>query len=147
MTQTVVVNAKIPLILSVGWMDRNILILVKLDARELPSNARENVHVNQMVPVNLCFTVYIHFLLGCSCTDTFDPVCGVNGMDYPNPCEATCKGTSMECKGSCPCGKRVSVPPPTIIGCKYLFSHLNLKSITISLQDREGKCMHVSVHL
>ena len=46
---------------------------------------------------NLCFQ------LGCACPDTLDLVCGMDGKEYPNPCEAECKGTVIECKGKCPC--------------------------------------------
>ena len=43
------------------------------------------------------------FQLGCACPDTLDLVCGMDEKEYPNPCEAECKGTIIECKGPCPC--------------------------------------------
>ena len=42
-------------------------------------------------------------LQDCVCTDEFNPVCGLDGMDYGNPCEAGCAGTGVQCYGDCPC--------------------------------------------
>ncbi|GMH38578.1 hypothetical protein BSKO_06462 [Bryopsis sp. KO-2023] len=49
----------------------------------------------------------------CVCTLEFNPVCGVDGMTYPNACQAGCSGTLVECLGECPCGK----PPPGACTC------------------------------
>ena len=61
----------------------------------------------QMVSIKIDCTGYrtfhIHFQSGCACTDSLDLVCGLDGKEYPNPCEAECKGTLIDCKGPCPC--------------------------------------------
>ena len=33
----------------------------------------------------------------------FEPVCGLDGTAYPNPCIAECHGAGIECEGKCPC--------------------------------------------
>jgi Kazal-type serine protease inhibitor domain len=38
----------------------------------------------------------------CLCAAVFDPVCGANGVNYPNGCEARCAGTTVASKGNCP---------------------------------------------
>ena len=57
--------------------------------------------VSRKMCVWSCYILYIY--PGCLCGDAIDLVCGMDGIDYPNPCEAECKGTLIECKGRCPC--------------------------------------------
>lgn len=37
----------------------------------------------------------------CSCTQTNDPVCGVDGVSYSNACEAGCYGVAVAHQGAC----------------------------------------------
>lgn len=37
----------------------------------------------------------------CVCTFLFDPVCGCDGVTYPNPCVAECSGIYVYSKGKC----------------------------------------------
>lgn len=37
----------------------------------------------------------------CVCTKIFMPVCGEDGRDYPNACEAECQGNSKWTEGNC----------------------------------------------
>lgn len=37
----------------------------------------------------------------CVCTFLLDPVCGCDGMTYPNPCAAECSGVYVYSKGKC----------------------------------------------
>lgn len=39
------------------------------------------------------------------CGEIFEPVCGCDGRDYQNPCEANAAGTSTQFAGSCACGE------------------------------------------
>ena len=39
----------------------------------------------------------------CNCGYDWNPVCGVDGVTYENPCEAKCKYVKEECAGECPC--------------------------------------------
>jgi hypothetical protein len=36
------------------------------------------------------------------CTREYDPVCGCDGKDYPNPCQADVAGVNVQAKGKCP---------------------------------------------
>merc|ERR1712142_93815 len=36
-------------------------------------------------------------------TGVLTALCGVDGKDYVNACEADCAGMQIDCKGSCPC--------------------------------------------
>ena len=47
--------------------------------------------------------IKIIIIIGCGCPPTGDSVCGVDGKDYVNACEADCAGIQIDCKGSCPC--------------------------------------------
>ncbi|MFH0974112.1 MAG: Kazal-type serine protease inhibitor domain-containing protein, partial [Candidatus Micrarchaeota archaeon] len=38
---------------------------------------------------------------GCYCEKVFEPVCGVDGKTYGNPCEAKCAGATVAYKGTC----------------------------------------------
>lgn len=38
---------------------------------------------------------------GCVCTKIFMPVCGEDGRDYPNACEAECYGNAKWTEGNC----------------------------------------------
>ena len=53
------------------------------------------------IDVRSCFNVYI--FTGCYCKDTLEPVCGMDGKNYENPCFADCRGAVIACKGQCPC--------------------------------------------
>ena len=42
----------------------------------------------------------------CECTRKLEPVCGHDGKQYDNPCDAECAGASINCHASCPCVAR-----------------------------------------
>ena len=46
----------------------------------------------------------------CICTEEFNPICGVDGRNYDNPCKAKCHNIEEACKGECPCKKDCSCP-------------------------------------
>lgn len=48
----------------------------------------------------------IFFSVGCICPAVFAPVCGDDGNDYGNECEANCDGAKVACDGSCPCPRK-----------------------------------------
>lgn len=39
----------------------------------------------------------------CGCTDSDEPVCGSDGINYRNPCFAECAGETIYSSGRCPC--------------------------------------------
>jgi hypothetical protein len=41
----------------------------------------------------------------CICTEEYNPVCGVDGQTYSNPCFAQCEQVKIKCEGECPCSK------------------------------------------
>merc|ERR1711953_69588 len=45
----------------------------------------------------------IHASSGCRCHNVYEPVCGVDGQTYSNPCRADCRGVAIICTGECPC--------------------------------------------
>eukprot|EP00095_Tigriopus_kingsejongensis_P004435 maker-scaffold227_size249015-snap-gene-0.14 protein:Tk04435 transcript:maker-scaffold227_size249015-snap-gene-0.14-mRNA-1 annotation:"upf0464 protein c15orf44" len=39
----------------------------------------------------------------CPCPAVYRPICGNDGNDYGNDCQAECKGIAVSCEGICPC--------------------------------------------
>merc|ERR1712168_1537318 len=39
----------------------------------------------------------------CMCDKIYLPVCGTNGKEYVNPCEAACSNVEVACMARCPC--------------------------------------------
>ena len=44
--------------------------------------------------------VVLNFL-ECECPRILDPVCGVDGVTYPNKCEASCTSVKLQCEDEC----------------------------------------------
>ncbi|HEX9007703.1 MAG TPA: Kazal-type serine protease inhibitor family protein [Patescibacteria group bacterium] len=44
------------------------------------------------------------------CTQTYQPVCGLNDKTYPNPCEANLDGQTAFTKGACPVPTQIPLP-------------------------------------
>ncbi len=60
----------------------------------------------------------------CTCIQTFQPVCGEDGVEYDNSCLAECAGISYV-EGTCPIStkaKVVDLGDPTIDGCGWIIS-------------------------
>ena len=52
----------------------------------------------------MCQNIY-SCLSECDCPDNYEPVCGVDGMEYGNACFAKCDKVRINCNGKCPCMK------------------------------------------
>ncbi|TRY70476.1 hypothetical protein TCAL_16428 [Tigriopus californicus] len=55
---------------------------------------------------------YVHGQFQCACQYQIRQVCGRNGRTYDNACLANCAGTSVDCRGSCPCNQSGLVQIP-----------------------------------
>ena len=50
-----------------------------------------------------------NFDLDCGiCTNVYNPVCSVEGVEYYNPCWAVCGMDKIECSHKCPCSKQTA---------------------------------------
>jgi len=58
----------------------------------------------------------------CLCATIFDPVCGKDGVEYPNSCVAACDKKEVACDGPCPCNKPTVNPieEPSCV-CSFIF--------------------------
>merc|ERR1712117_784583 len=75
-------------------------------------------------------------VLSCVCPDLYSPVCGNNGKTYTSRCEATCKGESVRCNGTCPCKECI---------CPEMYSPVCGTDSSTYSNDCRAKCNGISV--
>ena len=69
-----------------------------------------------------------------TCVD--EQVCGSDGKDYPNECQAKCNGVEKKCEGTCPCGGK---PPNCIKEGGFCDGVLRTEATTATSVRTNGK--------